>query len=138
MALLELTRTQLVAAMLLGVVVPAASWLDGSGGALAWTMFSKSETYRLQVNVTDGAGEGHIINPTELGKLASVDLATFLSGSESWRHGPVGAGLEHSLGGLAELACRLPGGSRAVRVRLETRRDLDAPVRVLDVARRCR
>ena len=66
------------------------------------------------------------------------DLATYLSGSETWRHGPVGQGLARSLGGLATLACRLPGEPTAVKLRLETRRNLDAPIQVFEDGQRCR
>jgi hypothetical protein len=118
------------------VVLPAASWIDGSGW-LAWTMFSRSEMYRLRLDVTDRAGNHRIVNPTELARVSSVDLATFLSGSESWRHGPVGRTFARSLGGLAERACRLPGDLTSVRLRLETRRNLDAPIEVFQDARAC-
>jgi hypothetical protein len=133
---MKLERAQMVLGALLCVLLPAASWIDGSG-SLAWTMFSKSETYRLHLDVTDPTGQHRVVNPTELGRFASVDLATFLSGSESWRHGPVSAGLARSLGGLAEIACRLPDRPLAVSLRLETRRGLDAPIEVREEGRRC-
>lgn len=128
---------QVVAAGLLCVALPAASWLDGSGGSMAWTMFSKSETYRLELSVVDRFGSARVVNPTALAPMASVDLATFLSGSETWRHGPVVRGLERSIGGLARLACHLPGEPKQVRLRLETRQDLDAPVHVTHAVRSC-
>jgi len=94
--------------------------------------------YRLQLDVIEPSGNHRIVNPTELARMSSVDLATYLSGSETWRHGPVGQGLVGSLGGLAILACRLPGDPTAVKLRLETRRNLDAPIQVLEDGRRCR
>jgi len=125
-----------VAAVALGVVIPAISWLDGSG-SLAWTMFSKSETYRLAVLVFDDEGRRRVINPTELAPFASVDLAAFLSGAESWRHAPVGASLERSVPGLARLACQLSPRPARTRVSLERRVNLDAPVQVSEGAWAC-
>jgi hypothetical protein len=91
-------------------------------------MFSKSETYRIRVDVTQAGGRHMLVNPTALAPYASVDLAGYLSGAESWRHGPVGRSLRHDLLGLCHLSCRLP--SRPVRadVGIETRVDLDAPI----------
>ena len=40
---------------LFALALPALSWLDGSG-AFAWTMFSKSEAYRLEIEIVDAAG----------------------------------------------------------------------------------
>jgi len=94
--------------------------------------------YRLQLDVIEPSGNHRIVNPTELARMSSVDLATYLSGSETWRHGPVGQGLARSLSGLATLACRLPGEPAAVKLRLETRRNLDAPIQVFEDGRRCR
>ena len=94
--------------------------------------------YRLQLDLTEPSGNHRIVNPTELARMSSVDLATYLSGSETWRHGPAGQGLARSLGGLAVLACRLPGEPTAVKLRLETRANLDAPVQVFQNVRMCR
>lgn len=125
-----------VAAIVLCLAVPAISWLDGSG-SLAWTMFSKSETYRLAVGVSDSEGHRRVVNPTELAEFASVDLAAFLSGAESWRHAPVGNGLRRSLNGLAHLACSLSPMPTSSHVRLERRANLDAPVEVWDARSVC-
>lgn len=132
----RIERRHVVLGAILCVVLPAASWIDGSG-SLAWTMFSKSEMYRLQLDLTEPTGNHRLVNPTELARMSTVDLATYLSGSETWRHGPAGRGLARSLGGLAELACRLPGEPIAVKLRLETRRNLDAPIQVFQAARGC-
>jgi hypothetical protein len=43
------------AAIVLCAALPALSWLDGTG-SVAWTMFSKSETYRLSVRIVTSLG----------------------------------------------------------------------------------
>jgi len=125
-----------IAAIVFCVVAPAWSWLDGSG-SLAWTMFSKSETYRVEVTIVDAAGHHHAINPTELAGLSSRDLATYLSGAESWRHGPIGGGLASNLAGLTTVACQLPEHPIDVQVLVETRKNLDAPVQEHRLGRHC-
>jgi len=100
-------------------------------------MFSKSETYRLEVRGFDSDARLRIVNPTELAELASVDLAAFLSGAESWRHAPIGSGLQRSLPGLARLACRLSPPPARTHVRLERRANLDAPVEATETESDC-
>jgi hypothetical protein len=131
-----LIARHVVVACIFCLVMPALSWLDGSGW-LAWTMFSKSETFRLDVEVEEGAGRRRVVNPNELAPFAAADLAAFLGGAESWRHAPVGAGFQRSLPGLAQLACRLSPPPRFAHVRLERRAHLDAPVQVTQAQRSC-
>ena len=121
-----MTRVHTVAALLAALVLPGGSWLDGSGW-LAWTMYSKSETYRVRVVARDTAGRRRQIAPTELGVHGSRDLAIYLSGSERWRHAPAGNALRRHLPDLARLGCTL-GGAASIEVTLEHRRTLDAPV----------
>jgi hypothetical protein len=125
-----------IAAGVFCLAVPAASWLDGSG-SLAWTMFSKSETYRLDVQVINDDGRRRIVNPTELAAFVSADLASILSGAESWRHAPVGGGLQRSIPGLARLACRLSPSAARTSVKLERRVHLDAPVETTEARMTC-
>ena len=131
-----MTLKHRIASIIFCVVIPGASWLDGSG-AMAWTMFSKSETYRVQVNIVDTAGQRHNINPTELAQISSRDLATWLSGAESWRRGPIGRGLTGNLAGLTRVACEVPEHPVDVQVIVETRSNLDAPIRDARLARHC-
>jgi hypothetical protein len=114
-------------ALLLCVVLPAYSWLDGSGW-LAWTMFAKSETYRLRLRVTDAEGTTHLVNPTALAEFAQGDAASYLTGTDRFRHAPVGEGLRRNLHALAALGCKTMPNSRAGWLALETRANLDANV----------
>src|SRR5690349_22168320 len=100
-------------------------------------MFSKSETYRLDVEVFDDTGHRKIVNPTELAALAGVDLAVFLSGAESWRHAPVGRSFQQSLPGLAQMACGLSPAPARAHIRLQRRANLDAPIESSDARRSC-
>jgi hypothetical protein len=122
-----MTRVHRALAVLVGIVLPGYSWLDGSGW-LAWTMFSKSETYRLHLSVVDGAGRATFINPSALARLTGEQVALYLSGAEHFRQGPMVNAFAANLDGLAKLACRtVPGAARA-SVTLDSRGNLDAPV----------
>ena len=122
-----MTSLHAAVALLVGLLLPAYSWTDGSGW-LAWTMFAKSGTYRLTVRVLDSGGVTHGINPTDLTRFMSGDAATFLSGADQFRHAPVAAALRRNLVGLAALGCRTLPGARHAWVALETRANLDASV----------
>jgi hypothetical protein len=112
--------------VLVAVVIPAASRLSGSG-KLAWTMFSKTETYRIAITGTRASGETQAIAPTALAALADGPASVYLAGADHTRAGAAGALLGPHLAGLAALACRL-GPYASVAMDLERRPSLDAPI----------
>ena len=120
-------RLHVFLAVLVCLLIPGWSWLDGSGW-LAWTMFSHSSTYRLRVVGASLGGEPRFIAPTELAARASPDLGTFLAGTERWHHAPVGPTLRRHLSEVAALGCGITSDLRSVEVTLEERRTLDAPI----------
>ena len=122
-------------ALLVCVVLPAYSWHDGSGW-LAWTMFSKSETYRISIRVVDANGAERLINPTELARYADGDAATFLSGADHFRQGPVGRTFASNLASLAALTCRAARGKETF-VTLEVRKNLDAATQKSSATAHC-
>lgn len=113
-------------------LVPAASWLDGSG-QLAWTMFSRTGQYRLVL-----AADGVVLNPTELAaRAAPGPTSTALAGADHWKHHDVlRATLRRHLADVVRLACRVRP-ARAIKGRLEERIRSDAPVRTTTVTVRC-
>jgi hypothetical protein len=118
-------------AVLVAVVLPAWSLLAGNG-VFAWTMFSKSETYRLTVRGLGADGAVLTFDPRALAPFVDGSLRGFLPAAGTWKHEPVGLTFRTGLGQLAALACRL-GPLRATEVRLEERANLDA-VPVVSVA----
>jgi hypothetical protein len=123
-------------AVLVVLVLPGYSWLDGSGW-LAWTMFSKSESYRLRVAVTDGDNRKTLVNPSALAGGANTQVGLYLSGAEHFRQAPMIDSFAANLRGLGELACRaVPGAARA-HVTLDSRRNLDAPVQTTSAEVSC-
>ena len=131
-----MTRLHAALAVLVGLLLPAYSWLDGSGW-LAWTMFSKSETYRLRVVVVDSAGQPKLINPSALARFAGEQVALYLSGAEHFRQAPIGNAFTSNLGSLAALACRaVPHAARST-VTLDSRKDLDAATRTISAEASC-
>jgi hypothetical protein len=94
----------------------------------AWTMFSKSETYRLSVVGWTTTGEARTFDPRVLSPFVNPNLAYFLPAPGVWRHDPVGLTFRTGLHNIAALACRL-GPLRATEVTLEERATLDAEPR---------
>lgn len=123
-------------AVLVCIVSPAASWLDGSGSR-AWTMYSRSATYRLRITSFDADGRRRSIAPSELASRAERNLASVLAGSESFRRGPQGFVLRGLLARLAELACGGPIPTERVELSLDERETLDAPMRRTSATRQC-
>src|SRR6478672_6632111 len=108
-----MTRVHRALAVLVGIVLPGYSWLDGSGW-LAWTIFSKSATYRVHLSVADETGGATLINPSALARFAGEQVALYLSGAEHFRQGPMVNAFAANLDGWAKLACRtVPGAARA-------------------------
>ena len=116
------------------VVLPGSSWRDGNG-TFAWTMFSKSETFRLGVLVTI-AGERQYVSPAVLAPWASPWVAYYLRASRDWLHSPVGITFRTSLPHIASLGCNLAGATE-VLVTLQERSDLDAPIRATEARWTC-
>jgi hypothetical protein len=123
------------AAIVLGLVVPAASWGQGTGW-LAWTMYSGSATYRLTATAWTAAHGQNRISPTEIAAYASGNLSLFLAGAERWRRAPVGGTLAAQLPRIAKIACWAPG-ARRVSLTLEYRANLDSETRVATIDRPC-
>jgi len=129
-------RTHLVLGIVLCLILPALSWWRGTG-AFAFTMFSRSGSYRLRIVTTDAAGDEHRISPTAVAARTGGSVGDLLAGSEDWRFAPFGPLLRRRLGQLAMLSCAARPGSKRARVVLQERRTLDAPVQVSDAAVPC-
>jgi hypothetical protein len=113
-------------------LLPTLSWLDGSG-QLAWTMFSRTGRYRLQL-----WADGVPINPTQVAANAAPGpTSVALSGADHFRHHDVSrATVRRNLAEVAALVCRLRPGA-TITARLEERpRSTDA-VRTSEVTVRC-
>ncbi|HEY2408630.1 MAG TPA: hypothetical protein VGI10_21640 [Polyangiaceae bacterium] len=120
-----MTRLHAAVALIFCCVLPAYSWRDGSGW-LAWTMFSKSETYRLTVHVVDRDGRRHLVNPSALSPMADAEAAVYLAGAEHFRQAPISRAFAANLPSLSRLACRTVTGAARATVLLETRHNLDS------------
>jgi hypothetical protein len=125
----------LAVSMFFAVVLPIASRLAGND-VFAWTMFSKSETYRMTVVGTALDGERVPLDPRMLSRYANPTLAYFLPAPGVWRHDPVGLTFRTGLGNVANMACRL-GQLASTEVSLEEKRDLDATAKVTVARAQC-
>jgi hypothetical protein len=129
-------RFHLGLAVVVAVLLPVGSRLFGSG-SLAFTMFSRSETYRLRVTTMDAAGSARRVAPTALAAAVGGTPGDIVAGTEQWRHGPFGTLLAGHLDEVARFACRLGAGTAHADVVLERRRTLDAPVEMVAASARC-
>lgn len=125
-----------VLAVLVCVVIPAQSWLDGSGSR-AWTMYARSASYRLRIVTYDEDGQARWMSPSALAAHSAGDLASALAGAEAFRIGPQGFALRARLATLAEFAC---ASSRAdhLTLSLSIRERADAPIEETQTSRSCR
>jgi hypothetical protein len=123
-------------ALAVAVVLPGGSLLLGNG-VFAWTMFSKSETYRMSVVGWTADGDARSFDPRALGPHVNGTLAAFLPAPGAWRHDPVALTFRTGLSNIAVLACRL-GPLAATEVTLEERADLDAEPKRSVARARCR
>jgi hypothetical protein len=120
---------------LLAVALPAGSLLFGSG-EFAWTMFSKSETYRLALTGIAPSGARMQLDPRSLASLLNAEAAHFLPAPAQWRHDPMAVTFRTGLPYIAALACRL-GPYQSIDASLEERVHLDAPPVATRVRARC-
>jgi hypothetical protein len=118
-------RLHVFAGLLVAVIIPAASRLAGSG-RLAWTMYSKTQPYRLRLAGTTVQGAVKQIPATSVAALARGHAGVYLAGAEQWR--PIAAGplLRDHLTEIASLACRLEPFV-TIQIELLVRPNLDAP-----------
>lgn len=112
-----------ILAAIVCLVLPGGSWLTGSG-ALAWTMFSGSRSYRLEIAGTFPDGTRRPLAPSALGRFAGIEEAPYFVSADRWRMMP-SRGLHLRLAEVAQLACRL-GPVKEVEITLFTKRNLDA------------
>jgi hypothetical protein len=117
-------------------VLPAVSSVFGSG-MFAWTMYSGSGEYRIDIRVRDERGVAHSVAPTGLAEASSRGAASVLVGADHFKRGPSLAALRAHLGDLAMLACRERHGVEADVV-LHERRDDQDPERTTSAHAVCR
>lgn len=118
--------------MVVVLILPLASWLDGSG-QLAWTMFSRTGQYRIAITA-----DGKPVNPTEIAAAAAPGMTSLaLAGADHFKHHDVWrATARRHLAEIAELTCRIRPGAE-VSARLEEKRTTEAPIEATVVSIRC-
>jgi hypothetical protein len=130
-------RAHAVLATLVALVLPLASRTFDTG-SLAFTMFSRSETYRLQITTVNESGQSTRVAPTEIAAVVGGNTGDILAGTEQWRHGPFGPLLRRHLGEVARFACAVHGHDVRASVVLERRPTLDSPVQTTEAGVLCR
>jgi hypothetical protein len=108
----EPRRTRWIIATAVCVGLPLGSWLFADG-ALAYTMYAATVTYRVEIHAQDADGRARAIAPSALARFAGPFAAPFLFGAETPRELPQITALRAHLSDVARLAC---AHSDAIRV----------------------
>ncbi len=130
-------RAHTILAVLVAIVLPSASRAFDTGN-LAFTMFSRSETYRLRIITVGVTGQTIRLAPTEIAAAVGGNTGDILAGTEQWRHGPFGSLLHRHLREIARFACAVRGGSVRASVALDRRPTLDASIQTTEAGVLCR
>jgi hypothetical protein len=133
--LTPIARLHVAIGLLVCVVLPGASYIDGSG-RLAYGMFSETRQYALDVIAFGRDGSARAVSPTELAIAAGGTAATFLAGLDRFRRAPVILTPRQHLGDIGALACRVSGAAE-VSVTLRERAKDDAPITATTERTRC-
>ena len=94
------------------VLLPAGSRLFGDG-FFAWTMYSRSSEYRIDIEVHDASG-WRSVAPTGLADHTSAHVGSVLIGAEAFHHGASLVVLQDHLGEFAAFVCTQRSGDKAV------------------------
>jgi hypothetical protein len=130
-------RAHTVLLVLVALVLPLASRIFDTGN-LAFTMFSRSETYRLRITTVSVTGQPTRLAPTEIAAAVGGNTGDILAGTEQWRHGPFGPLLRRHLGEVARFACGVRGANLRASVVLEQRPTLDSTIQTTEAGALCR
>lgn len=116
-------RVHVMVGAVLFILLPAGSRLFGDG-FFAWTMYSRSSEYRIDIEVHDASG-WRSVAPTGLADHASAHLGAVLVGAETFHHGASLVVLQDHLEDFAAFVCSERSGDRAV-VTLHQRDDAES------------
>jgi hypothetical protein len=100
------------------IVMPAASWLDGSG-RLSYTMFADMHWYRIEAFAYDAEGHPRELSPTQIAERTSGTSALFFAGADRFHFAPVSRMARTHLPAVAKLACTLVSEPRVTVSLLE-------------------
>lgn len=118
---MPLTAGHCAAYGLVCVVLPLLSWAGDGRGGLAFTMYSSTATYRVEMAWLDDRGLRHGLAPTVVARNLSFDSAApFLAGAEVFRTVPQVDALHRHLRDVARAACPLRP-ARVVEITLHER-----------------
>jgi hypothetical protein len=118
------------------IVMPAASWLDGSG-RLSYTMFADMHWYRVEAFAYDAEGHAREISPTQIANATSGTSALFFAGADQFHFAPVSRMARAHLPAVAKLVCTLVSEPR-VTVSLLERETIDGPITRMTAIATCK
>ena len=132
-----MTRLHAGFAAFVCVILPGASYLDGSG-RLAYTMFTEVDEYRVEIVVTTTTGSEVFVAPTSLAPYAGSSAGVFLGGAERFKPGPVHRTPRQMLAPIATLACAHSAApAKRARVTMIRRDDARSPEQRFEAERSC-
>jgi hypothetical protein len=108
------------------------------GGNASYTMYARSEWFRLDIIGRDSAGARHAIAPSALARRAPKSAVPFFSGADHFRRTYGVSALEARIDDVARLACDVDERRPAnVDVTLFVRQGDDGPVRQKSATAAC-
>jgi hypothetical protein len=111
---------RVAALLLVCLALPLGSFMVDGHGLLAFTMYSATVTYRLEIAWLDDRGIRHALAPTDVAEDVSFDAAApFLAGAEVYRTVPQIDALRAHLRDVAKAACRRRSASSIEMTLLE-------------------
>lgn len=129
-------RLHLVLGTLLCFVVPALSWVDGSG-RLAYGMFADVVWYRIELVAQDARGVAFAISPTELALQVRGTGAALFAGADRFHLGVRSHTAHDRLEDIARFACEVRADAREVTVTLSERRRPEGAIETRSATRVC-
>jgi len=109
------------------LVLPGASWLDGTG-RLSYTMFADVHWVRVEVVAFDGSGRARAISPTLVANGVGGSAAVFFAGADRFHLAPVSRTPRRHLDDVARFTCTLVKDAVRIEVHLLERETEDGPI----------
>lgn len=131
-----MTRAHRILAVVIGLVVPLASWGLGSG-QLSYRMYAHAPEYRLDVFAVSVAGARHRVAPSALAQGVKGSVVPLVAGADHWRTQPRIEDLRGTLSELARHGCAIERVSSSVEIVLEERAREGDAVRTTRAVARC-
>lgn len=99
-------RWQIALGVFVCVALPLGSWLIDGRGGLAYTMYARTLSYRLEVTALGAGGERHPVELSRVAGAVSSPAAVFIANADAFHTAATIDALRDHLVDVARAACR--------------------------------